>query len=101
MIGIEISINGQEPIIAASDNFVFANFSYGYSSSDQIAVCGTDSLHHLTWLRGKPKKGDKVLVRIVETDEVSPILTMKDIDRNEMKKWYEHYKAELQKKGLI
>lgn len=98
MIGIEISINGQEPIIAASDNFVFANFSYGYSSSDQIAVCGTDSLHHLTWLRGKPEKGDKVLIRIVETDRVSPILTMKVCDRNDMKERYEQLKVALQEK---
>lgn len=31
MLGLEICINGQEPIIAASDNMVFTDFSYGDS----------------------------------------------------------------------
>ena len=32
MIGFEISINGREPIVAASDYFVFADLTFGCSS---------------------------------------------------------------------
>ena len=47
------------------------------------------------------KVGDKVLIRIVDTDKVAPVLTMKDCDRYEIKQWYERLKVELQEKGLI
>lgn len=102
MLGLEIRINDQEPIIVASDEFVFANLAFGYSS-DKNVVMGGDILRYITWFRGKPEKGDKVVIRVVETglDKVSPVLSMKDRDRVEMKKWYEYYKVELQAKGLI
>ncbi len=100
MIGIEVKINNQEPIIAASDNLVFVNLKHGYSS-DRIMVMGSDILHYLTWFDGKPEIGDKILIRIIEADRLSPILTMKTCDRNEIKKCYEQLKVELQEKGFI
>lgn len=100
MIGIEISLNDQKPIIAAAENLVFVDLLYGYSY-DQISVRGSDDLRMFTWFKGESQKGDKVLIRIVETDRVSPVIAMKDCDRTEMKKWYEYYKSKLQKKGLI
>lgn len=100
MLGLEIRINDEDPIIVASDNLVFANLQHGYSS-DRIIVMGSDILHYITWFDGKPKLGDKVLIKIVEADRLSPILTMKDCDKNEIKKHYEQLKVELQEKGLI
>lgn len=102
MIGLEIIINDQKPIIAASDSLVFMDLSYGYSF-DQISVMGGDDLRILTWFNGKPKKGDKVVVRIVEIDidKVSPVIKVMDRDRNEIKELYERYEVELQNKGLI
>ena len=100
MIGLEICINDEDPITVASDNLVFVNLLQGYSS-DRIMVMGSDLLHYLTWFDGRPKVGDKVLIRIVDTDKVAPVLTMKDCDRNEIKQWYERLKVELQEKGLI
>lgn len=101
MKAFNISINGQESIIAASDNLVFVNLAYGYPLSDQIVVKGSDFLHYLTWFEGKPEKGDKVLIKVVETDKISPVLTMEDRDRNEIEKYYHQLEAELQEKGLI
>lgn len=82
-------------------NVFDGDFGTSFDYQEPVVVCGTNSLHHLTWLRVKPKKGDKVLIRIVETDRVSPILTTKDCDRNEMKERYEQLKVALQEKGLI
>lgn len=50
---------------------------------------GSDLLHYLTWFDGRPEVGDKVLIRIVDTDKVAPVLTMKDCDRYEIKQWYD------------
>ena len=41
MIGFEISINGREPIVAASDYFVFADLAFGCSSG-RIKIKGSD-----------------------------------------------------------
>ena len=41
MIGFEISINGREPIVAASDYFVFADLTFGCSSG-RIKIKGSD-----------------------------------------------------------
>ena len=94
MIGLEIRINDEDPITVASDNLVFVNLL-------RIMVMGSDLLHYLTWFDGRPEVGDKVLIRIVDTDKVAPVLTMKDCDRYEIKQWYERLKVELQEKGLI
>lgn len=100
MIGFEININGRKTIVAASDYFVSLILSNGYSS-DRIVVKGGDGLHYLTWLAEKPEKGDKVFIRVIETDKVSPVLTMENCDRDEMKERYERLKVELQEKELI
>lgn len=100
MIGFEININGREPIVAASDYFVFADLAFGYSSG-RIKIKGSDVLHYFTWLTEKLEEGDRVLIKMVDTDKVSPVLTIEDCDRNEMKRRYEQLKMELQGKGLI
>lgn len=100
MKAIEIRINEENPIIAGADSLIYANLTYGYSS-DEITVRGSDSLHSFVWLNTFPQKGDKVLIRIVETDKLSPVLVMEDRDKEEIKKWYERLKLELQEKGLI
>ena len=43
MIGFEISINGREPIVVASDYFVFADLAFGCSSG-RIQIKGSDVL---------------------------------------------------------
>lgn len=48
MIGIEISINGEEPIIGAAENHLVANFSFGYSE-DMNFVIGFEPSHTLRW----------------------------------------------------
>ena len=90
MIGFEISINGREPIVAASDYFVFADLAFGCSSG-RIKIKGSDVLHYLTWLTEKLEEGDRVLIKMVDTD----------CDRNEMKRRYEQLKMELKGRGLI
>lgn len=100
MIGFEICINDRKPIIAASNQFIYANLAYGYSS-EQVVVKGGDESRYLTWFAGKPEKGDRVSIRIIETGDTSPVLTTENRDRNEMKQIYEELKAELLEKGLI
>ena len=74
MIGFEISINGREPIVAASDYFVFADLTFGCSSG-RIKIKGSDGLHYLTWLTEKLEEGDRVLIKMVVTDKVCLLYT--------------------------
>ncbi len=101
MIGIEININGQYSLVAASDDLIYVCLTYGYSSEDRISVRGSDTLHNLIWFDGKPEVGDKILMKVVDTEEVSPVLTTTNIDKDRLKRWYEQLKSELQEKGLI
>lgn len=100
MKALEIKINDDEPIIVASENVTFANFTFGFTI-DQIVVKGSDALHFNTWVDRKPKIGDKVMIKVVETDELSPIASSKYRERTDVKRMYEQLKLELQEKGLI
>ncbi len=84
MIGLEININGRTKIVAASDDFISLILTNGYTSN-RIILKGGDILHYLTWLDGKPEVGDSILMKIVDTDEMSPVLTMENCDRKEIK----------------
>ena len=95
MIGLEININGRTKIVAASDDFI------SLILTNRIILKGGDILHYLTWLDGKPEVGDSILMKIVDTDEMSPVLTMENCDRKEIKARYERLRVELQEKGLI
>ena len=85
----------------ASDRIVSVILGYGYpSSGSTISLIGRDCSDDLTWLKGKPEIGDKVIIKVVETDEVSPCKKTKS-DRESMMKQYERLKIKLQEKGLI
>ena len=94
MIGFEIYINDEKPIIMASDHVV--SVILGYTSS----LIGRDCSNDLTWLKGKPEIGDKIIIKVIETDEVSPCKKTK-CDREWMIQQYEQLKIKLQEKGLI
>lgn len=100
MIGFEICINGEKPIIIASDCIVSVVLRYGYPSGSTISLIGQDCSNDLTWLKGKPEIGDKIIIKVVETDEVSLCKKTKS-DRERMVRQYERLKIKLQEKGLI
>lgn len=100
MIGFEIYINGEKPIIMASDSIISVILRYGYPSGTIISLIGGDCSNDLIWLKGKPEIGDKIMIKVVETDEVSPCKKMKS-DRERMIQQYEQLKIKLQEKGLI
>ena len=72
MIGFEIYINDEKPIIMASDHVVSVILGYGYPLGSTISLIGRDCSNDLTWLKGKPEIGDKIIIKVIETDEVSP-----------------------------
>lgn len=100
MKALEVIINDGESIIAASESVTFVNLTFGFTI-DRIVVKGSDALHFNTWVDRKPKIGDKVIIKVVETDELSPIASRKYRERTDVKRMYEQLKLELQEKGLI
>ena len=100
MIGFEIYINDEKPIIMASDHAVSVILGYGCPLGSTISLIGRDCSNDLTWLKGKPEIGDKIIIKVIETDEVSPCKKTK-CDREWMIQQYEQLKIKLQEKGLI
>lgn len=84
----------------ASDSVISVILRYGYPSGAIISLIGSDCSNDLTWLEGKPEIGDKIIIKVVETDEVSPCKKTKS-DREWMIRQYERLKVKLQEKGLI
>lgn len=101
MIAFEVTINDDKPIVIGSSNVTTAILSYGYSEADKIYLGGLDHYRYISWFKGKPEKGDKVVIKVIETDQISPISEAKNCDRSEMKARFEQLKTELLEKGLI
>ena len=76
----------------ASDHVVSVILGYGYPLGSTISLIGRDCSNDLTWLKGKPEIGDKIIIKVIETDEC---------DREWMIQQYEQLKIKLQEKGLI
>jgi len=74
--------------------------AHGYSYlCDEILVIGSDDLRNMLIMFDRElEKDDKFLVRIIEIDKVTPVIVVKGRNRNDMKKLYERYKAEIQEK---
>ena len=100
MIGYEIAINDQSPLVVTSPDvasvMVHSNCSFG----DSIYVGGLDTSRRIVWVDEKLKVGDRVRIKVIEVSAVSPTVKM-TYDREELKVKYEQLKAELESKGLI
>ncbi len=104
MKALEFYLNGKKQHVAAlADGHVLTELSFGEypPSIDGICVRGFDVGTNFLWHQGTPQQGDKVVVRVVETDEPSPPLCVKELDRERLRRQYEWLKAELEKEGLI
>ena len=100
MIGYEIAIYDQSPVVVTSPDvasvMVLSNCSFG----DSMYVGGLDTSRRIVWVDEKLKVGDRVRIKVVEVSAVSPVVKM-TYDREELKVKYEQLKAELESKGLI
>ena len=100
MIGYEIAIKDQSPVVVTSPDvasvMVHSNCSFG----DSIYVGGLDTSRRIVWVDEKLKVGDRVRIKVIEVSAVSPTVKM-TYDREELKVKYEQLKAELESKGLI
>lgn len=100
MIGYEIAINDQLPVVVTSPDVAFVMVDCNYSFGDRIYVGGSETSRRIIWVDEKLKVGDRVRIKVVEVSAVSPTVKM-TYDREELKAKYERLKAELEAKGLI
>ncbi len=101
MTGAEIYINGRPPVTIAADNFAYIFAFCGGASGDWLVAGGGNYGERLTWIDEALRKGDRIRIRIVETEQPSSPLKVRPNDRMKMKARYEQLKAELKAKGLI
>ena len=101
MIGAEITLEGRSPVTVAADNayiFIFC----GGKADDSLTAGGSNVTEFLRWFDfRKLHVGDKIKIRIVETEQASPPLQTKPQSREQIKQRYEELRAELKAKGLI
>lgn len=100
MIGYEVAINDQSPVVVTSPDVAYVMVHSNCSFGDSIYVGGLDTSRRIVWVDEKLKVGDRIRIKVVEVSEVSPIMKM-IYDREELKAEYERLKAELEAKGLI
>ena len=102
MKGFEIKIN-DEMINASSDNSVCIYVEAGCGSEGNFVIIrGMDSKsYHLSWLNARLAIGDKIKVRVTEIENVSPIISKRPSDREELIKEYYDLKDELENDKLI
>ena len=104
MKALEFYLNGKKQYVAAlADGHVLVELSFGEypPGIDGLCVRGFNAGTDFLWYQDTPQLGDKVMIRVVETDEPSPPLCVKERDREWLKRHYERLKAELEKEGLI
>lgn len=101
MIGAEIIFNEKETITIGTYNFAYIFVSCGSKTGDWMVAGGNNFKEGYTWMNRPLQIGDKIKIRIVETEQTSQPLITKQSDRKEMKARYEQLKDELKKKGLI
>ena len=100
MIGYEVAINDQSPVVVTSPDVAYVMVHSNCSFGDSIYVGGLDTSRRIVWVDEKLKVGDRIRIKVVEVSEVSPIAKM-IYDREELKAKYEQLKAGLEAKGLI
>ncbi len=100
MIGYEIAINDQSPVVVTSPDVAVVMVHSNCSFGDSIYVGGLYTSRRIVWVDEKLKVGDRVRIKVVEVSAVSPVVKM-TYDREELKVKYEQLKAELESKGLI
>ena len=54
----------------ASDHVVSVILGYGYPLGSTISLIGRDCSNDLTWLKGKPEIGDKIIIKVIESDDI-------------------------------
>lgn len=102
MLGLEIRINDEEPIVIAADHYVSAVL--GLASGEEqgrLTLMGGSLTECYTWWDGALDKGDRVRVRVVEAACPSVPLLVRKRGRKELRERYERVKAELRKLGKI
>ena len=94
MIGAEIQINEKEAVTIGTYNFAYIFISCGRKTGNRMVAAGSNFKERYTWIDHPLQIGDKIKIRIVETEQTSQPLTTQQSDRKKMK-------AELKEKGLI
>ena len=100
MIGYEIAINDQSPVVVTSPDVASVMEHSNCSFGDSIYVGGLNTSRRIVWVDEKLKVGDRIRIKVVEVSAVSPTVKM-IYDREELRAKYERLKAELEAKGLI
>ncbi len=102
MLGFEVNINGNKMIVASENGVTSICLNYGFNSEmDGINICGSSESYSFDWGGKTVQNSDKVIVRLIETDQVSIPEKIKKKETRKILEEYYRLKKELQEKGMI
>ena len=99
MIGYEIAINDQSPVVVTSPDVASVMVHSNYSFGDSVYVGGLDTSRRIVWVDEKLKVGDRIRIKVVEVSAVSPTVKM-IYDREELKANTNSLKPSLRQRDL-
>ena len=102
MLGFEITINEEEPFVAAADNFTDVILNIGYPRNDGSIYVGASGYgRRYVWRGMDARIGDKVKVRVVSTGRVSLPQEVKPSDCHRLMEDYKALESELLRRGWM
>ncbi|MDR0940051.1 MAG: hypothetical protein LBN29_12025 [Mediterranea sp.] len=102
MIGLKVQINDEEPVVAVTESLVLILDYASYIESGHLYLGGTDrDYYRPKWIDQNLNLGDKISVKVVDTETTSPTLSAEAIDRLELMQDFEKLRKELIRKGAI
>ena len=95
MIGYEIAINDQSPVVVTSPDVASVMVHSNYSFGDSMYVGGLDTSRRIVWIDEKLKVGDRIRIKVVEVSAVSNCRERKQSGRANGRHWICHLKLYL------
>ena len=98
----EIQINGGAPIVIAAEHYAFALLGcVNGEEQGRLTLMGGNLTERFTWWNGALENGDKIRVRVVETECPSVPILVRKRSWEDLYERYEKLKIELRNLGRI
>jgi hypothetical protein len=102
MIGLEVQINNEKPIVAVTEALFFTLDYYNNREKGYAYLGGIDRNYcRPKWIDKTLNSGDRIYIKVVDTETTSPVLSAAPIDRRELIRKFEELRDKLIKKGTI
>lgn len=112
MIGLELNINNDRTTVATQKGVITVNLSHVINEEENtldlnVRGYNPDKKEHYSWKYLEMKKGDQVIIKVKEIDEISPpddvkeVISSEDVILEGKLKAFNALKKDLQEAGWL